>query len=52
MKVDKPYLNRITAVLILLRCYIGFIDIEERRHTNSELFNSIWLVGALSGLGN
>jgi hypothetical protein len=30
---------------------MAFLDIEDRRHINTELYNSIFLVGALNGLG-
>jgi hypothetical protein len=48
---DKPELNKITAILVLLRSYLPLFDIEERRHSNSELFNSIFFVAALNGVG-
>ena len=51
IKVNKPELNKITAVLIIFRSYMAFLDIEDRRHINTELYNSIFLVGALNGLG-
>jgi hypothetical protein len=49
--VDKPELNKIVAVLVLMRCYLPFFDIEERRHTFSETNNSIFFVAALNGVG-
>ena len=51
IKLDRPELNKITAILVLLRCYLPFVDLEVRRYNSPELFNSIFLVGALNGLG-
>jgi hypothetical protein len=51
IRVDRPELNKIVSVLVLMRCYLPFFDIEERRHTNSETYNSIFFVGALNGVG-
>ena len=51
VRVDKPELNKIVAVLVLMRCYLPFFDIEERRHTFSEISNSIFFVAALNGVG-
>jgi hypothetical protein len=48
IKVDKPELNKIVAILVLMRCYLPFFDIEERRHTFSETNNSIFFVAALN----
>jgi hypothetical protein len=48
VKVDKPELNKIVAILVLMRCYLPFFDIEERRHTFSETNNSIFFVAALN----
>ena len=50
-RVDKPELNKIVAILVLLRAYMPLFDIENRRHSNSELFNSIFLVSSLNGIG-
>jgi hypothetical protein len=51
VRVDKPELNKIVAVLVLLRAYMPLFDIEDRRHSNSQLFNSIFLVASLNNLG-
>ena len=51
VRKDRPELNKITAILVLLRSYLPFLDIEDRRHSNSELFNSIFFVGVLNGAG-
>lgn len=52
IRVDKPELNKIVANLVLLRAYMPLFDIEERRYSNSEIFNSIFLVSLLNGIGN
>jgi hypothetical protein len=44
VRVDKPELNKIVAVLVLLRAYMPLFDIEDRRQRQSQLFNSIFLV--------
>jgi hypothetical protein len=51
IRVDKPALNKIVANLVLLRAYMPLLDIEERRNSNSEIFNSIFLVASLNNLG-
>jgi hypothetical protein len=51
VRKDRPELNKITAILVLLRSYLPFFDIEDRRHSNSELFNSIFFVALLNGAG-
>jgi hypothetical protein len=50
VRVDKPELNRIVATLVLLRAYLPLFDIEDRRHSNSELSNSIFIVASFNGL--
>jgi len=52
VRVDKPELNKIVAVLVLLRAYMPLFDIENRRHSNTSLFNSIFLVASMNNLGN
>jgi len=49
IRKDRPELNKITAILVLLRSYVPLFDIEERRHGSSELFNSIFFVACLNG---
>ena len=51
VRVDKPELNKIVAVLVLLRAYMPLFDIEDRRQRQSQLFNSIFLVASLNNLG-
>lgn len=51
VRKDKPELNKITAILVLLRTYMPMLDFEERRHSNSELFNSIFFVASLNSAG-
>ena len=51
VRVDKPELNKIVAILVLLRAYMPLFDLENRRHSNSVLFNSIFLVSSLNGIG-
>ena len=51
VRVDKPELSKYAGVLILLRCYVALFDIEERRRNSSEVYNSIFFVAALNGLG-
>jgi hypothetical protein len=51
VRVDKPELNKIVAVLVLLRAYMPLFDIEYRRQRQSQLFNSIFLVASLNNLG-
>ena len=51
VRVDKPELNKIVAIQVLLRAYMPLFDIEDRRHSNSPLFNSIFLVASLNNLG-
>ncbi len=51
VRKDRPELNKITAILVLLRSYLPFFDIEDRRHNNSELLNSITFVAVLNGAG-
>ena len=48
---DKPELSKYAGVFILLRCYVALFDIEERRHNGQEVYNSIFFVAALNGLG-
>jgi hypothetical protein len=50
VRVDKPELNRIVAILVLLRAYLPLFDIEDRRHSNTELSNSIFIVASFNGL--
>jgi len=50
VRVDKPELNRIVATLVLLRAYLPLFDIEDRRHSNTELSNSIFIVASFNGL--
>jgi len=50
VRVDKPELNRIAAILVLLRAYLPLFDIEDRRHSNTELSNSIFIVASCNGL--
>jgi hypothetical protein len=50
VRVDKPELNKIVATLVLLRAYLPLFDIEDRRHSNTELSNSIFIVASLNGL--
>ena len=51
IKVDKPELNKITAILVLVRSYMPLFDIEDRSHSNSDVFNSIFFVAILNGTG-
>ena len=51
VRKDKPELNKITAILVLLRTYMPMLDFEERRYSNSELFISIFFVASLNSAG-
>ena len=50
VRVDKPELNRIVANLVLLRAYMPLFDIEDRKHSNTDLSNVIFFVASINGL--
>ena len=50
VRMDKPEINKIVACLVLLRQYLPMFDIENRRHSDTELSNSIFIVGKCVGL--
>jgi hypothetical protein len=50
MRINKPELNKIVAVLVIIRAYLPLFDIEDRRHSNSELSNTIFIVASINGL--
>jgi hypothetical protein len=50
VRKDKPELNRFVASIVLLRAYLPLFDIEDRRHSNSELSNTIFFVASCNGL--
>ncbi len=50
IRANKPELNKIVAILVIIRAYLPMFDIEERRHSNSEMSNAIFLVAAGNGL--
>ena len=50
VRVDKPELNWIVANLVLLRAYLPLFDIEDRKHSNSELSNVIFFIASINGL--
>ena len=50
MIINKPELNRIVAILVMIRAYLPLFDIEDRRHSNTELSNAIFLVASTNGL--
>lgn len=51
VRVYNRELNKIVSNLVLLRAYMPLFDIEDRRHSNSSLFNSIFFFGSLNNLG-